>query len=58
MGGVLFYRYNGPTFKSIGIGHFSGDVFYGINSDMFPKWDWDSLYILDESAGEKEVNNG
>jgi hypothetical protein len=59
-GGLLFYRFDGPALKSLGIGHFVGDVFYGINSDMFPKWDWDNLYLLDETGQsqqpEREVN--
>lgn len=55
-GGVLFYRFDGPNLKSIGIGHFVGDMFHGVNLDVFPKWDWKDLYILDESgtvAGNK-----
>lgn len=55
-GGVLFYRFDGPNLKSIGIGHFVGDMFYGVHLDVFPKWDWKNLYILDESptAGREE----
>lgn len=47
-GGMLFYRFDGPTMKSIGIGHFVCDMFHGVNLDVFPKWDWKYLYILDE----------
>lgn len=53
-GGMLFYRFDGPTLKSIGIGHFVGDLFHGVNLDVFPKWDWKYLYILDESAPSVE----
>ena len=49
-GGMLFYRFDGPTLKSIGIGHFVGDVFHGTHLDVFPKPDWKYLYVLDESA--------
>lgn len=55
-GGMLFYRFDGPTMKSIGIGHFVCDMFHGVHLDVFPKWDWKYLYILDEqpAAGREE----
>lgn len=53
-GGVLFYRFLGPTLKSCGTGNFSGGVFHGLIGDHFPKDEWEYLYILDESAARRE----
>jgi hypothetical protein len=47
-GGVLFYRFLGPTLKSCGIGNFRGDVFCGLGSDIFHEHHWEHLYILSE----------
>jgi hypothetical protein len=54
-GGVLFYRFLGPTLKSCGTGNFSGGVFHGLIGDHFSKDKWEYLYILDESAGESDA---
>lgn len=54
-GGMLFYRFDGPTMKSIGIGHFVCDMFHGVHLDVFPKWDWKYLYILDEQPAAEPL---
>lgn len=48
-GGVLFYRFLGPTLKSCGTGNFSGGIFHGLIGDHFTKDEWEYLYILDEA---------